>query len=168
MDDSSDAVTRAQARALSSPVRLRILRLCRFDARTNKELADQLAVNPGTMLHHVRTLVDAGFLEAQPERTGAQGAREVPYRATGRSWRARMEDEVPVLMETIRQQVALADPDEVAVGWLGLRLNAARKAELDERVRALLEDYKDSEPDADGTPYSLVVITHPDLTPPVG
>ena len=47
---------------------MRALRLCRFDARTNKELADLLEVNPGTMLHHVRTLVDAGFLAPQPER----------------------------------------------------------------------------------------------------
>ena len=84
-DHMDDAEARAAARALSSPLRMRALRLCRFDARTNKELADLLEVNPGTMLHHVRTLVDTGFLEAQPERAGAQGAREVPYLATGRS-----------------------------------------------------------------------------------
>ena len=105
MDDAS---TRSASRALSSPLRMRILRLCRFDARTNKELADLLGVNPGTTLHHVRMLVDAGFLEAQPERSGAQGAREVPYLATGRSWNASMDDQIPVLMETVRQQVALA------------------------------------------------------------
>lgn len=142
---------------------MRALRLCRFDARTNKELADLLGVNPGTMLHHVRTLVEAGFLEAQPERTGAQGAREVPYLATGRSWNARMDDQVPVLMETVRQQVALADPDAVFLGWLGLRLNAEHKAELHTRLQELLVDYKDRGPDPDGEPYSLVVITHPDV-----
>lgn len=161
-----DQRSRAAARALSSPLRMRILRLCRFDARTNKELSDLLEVNPGTMLHHVRTLVETGFLQAQPERTGAQGAREVPYLATGRSWHAPMDDQVPVLMETVRQQVTLADPDTVQLGWLGLRLNAAHKAELDRRVHELLAEYKDREPDADGESYSLVVITHPDLNPP--
>lgn len=161
-----DPQTRAAARALSSPLRMRILRLCRFDARTNKELAVLLDVNPGTMLHHVRTLVDAGFLQAQPERTGAQGAREVPYLATGRSWNAKMDDQVPVLMETVRQQVALADPETVLLGWLGLRLNAEHKAELDRRVHELFAEYKERDPDADGEAYSLVVITHPDLNPP--
>lgn len=165
MDDSA---TRAAARALSSPLRMRVLRLCRFDARTNKELADLLEVNPGTMLHHVRTLVEAGFLEAQPERAGERGAREVPYLATGRSWNATMDDQIPVMMETVRQQVALADPDTVLMGWLGLRLNAENKAELDRRVHELFALYKDRAPDPDGEPYSLVVITHPDLNPPAG
>ncbi|WP_434811115.1 ArsR/SmtB family transcription factor [Microbacterium sp. bgisy189] len=161
-----DAEARAAARALSSPLRMRALRLCRFDARTNKELADLLQVNPGTMLHHVRTLVDAGFLAPQPERTGAQGAREVPYLATGRSWDAPMENGTAVLMETVRQQVALADPAHVELGWLGLKLNAEHRAELHEAVQALFARYKDAPPDPDGDPYSLVVITHPDLNPP--
>ena len=77
-----------RGRALASPLRLRILRLCRFEARTNKQLAELLGLNPGTMLHHVRTLVKTGFLRAEPERAGVQGAREVPYRATGASWGA--------------------------------------------------------------------------------
>ncbi|RZI84526.1 MAG: ArsR family transcriptional regulator, partial [Microbacterium sp.] len=84
----TEAESIAIARALSSPLRLRVLRLCAFDARTNKELAELLDVNPGTMLHHVRSLVDTGLLAPDAERTGNRGAREVPYRATGLSWRA--------------------------------------------------------------------------------
>ncbi len=109
---------------------------------------------------------DAGFLQPQPARAGAQGAREVPYLATGRSWDAAMDDGVPIMMETVRQQVALADPETVQLAWLGLRLNAEAKDELDRRVTALLDEYKDRPPDVDGEPYSLVVITHPDLNPP--
>ena len=78
--------TEAEARALASALRLRILRLCLDRARTNKELAKLLAVNPATMLHHVRTLVETGFLVAEDERRGSRGARELPYRATGKSW----------------------------------------------------------------------------------
>ncbi|MCU4672855.1 helix-turn-helix domain-containing protein [Microbacterium fluvii] len=166
MDDATDAEARARARALSSPLRLRVLRLCRFEARTNKELAELLEVNPGTMLHHVRALVDTGFLEAQPERAGARGAREVPYLATGRSWDAPMEDAPQVLLETVRQQLAAADPERVMFGWLGLRLNAENKAELDRRVLALFDDYKDRGPDPDGEAYSLAVITSPEVNPP--
>ncbi len=88
--DAGAAHATAVARALSSPLRLRVLRLCRFDARTNAELAKLVGVNPATMLHHVRTLVRTGLLAAEPERTGTRGAREVPYRATGQSWNAKV------------------------------------------------------------------------------
>src|SRR5438309_1430220 len=78
--------TDAEARALASAVRLRILRLCLDRSLTNKELAAGLDRNPATVLHHVRTLVDTGFLVPEAPRRGARGAREVPYRATGKSW----------------------------------------------------------------------------------
>lgn len=163
MDDDE---ARAAGRALSSPLRLRILRLCRFDARTNKELADLLGVNPGTMLHHVRTLTETGFLAAQPERAGAQGAREVPYLATGASWHAPMDNAPALIMETVRQQVAIADPDTVYFGWLGLRLNADHRDELHRRLNDLFAEYKDRAPDADGEDYSLTVFMHPEVQPP--
>lgn len=162
----ADPDERAAARALSSPLRLRVLRLCRFEARTNKELAELLEVNPGTMLHHVRTLADTGFLEAQPERSGAQGAREIPYLATGRSWSSPMENAVPVMLETVRQQALLADPERVWFAWLGLRLNDAHRDELLTRVNAIFQDYKDLPPDPDGESYSFVSLFHPDLNPP--
>ncbi|MFT3797672.1 helix-turn-helix domain-containing protein [Microbacterium sp.] len=158
-----DADGARAAKALSSPLRLRVLRLCRFEARTNKELAELLEVNPGTMLHHVRMLVETGFLQAQPERSGAQGAREVPYLATGLSWNAPMDDSIPVMLETIRQQAAIADPERVWISWLGLRLNDEHLRELHERMYALIAEYKDRAPDPDGQPYSLVGIIHPDL-----
>ncbi len=67
---------------MAAPVRWRILALCRHDALTNKELADQLDVNSGSMLHHVRTLVAAGLLESLTTRRGARNAVEIPYRST--------------------------------------------------------------------------------------
>jgi DNA-binding transcriptional ArsR family regulator len=168
MAETDDETAHAElvARALSSPLRMRILRLCRFDARTNKELADLLGVNPGTMLHHVRTLVDAGMLAVQPERVGARGAREVPYLSTGLSWSTPgPANESIVLIETMRQQLEGVSPEDIGVGWLGLRLNAEHKRELTERIQQLLEEFKDRLPDPDGDAYSLVVVTHPDLNP---
>ncbi len=157
----------ALARALSSPLRLRVLRLCAFDARTNKEIAELLEVNPGTMLHHVRTLVDVGLLAPQPERAGARGAREVPYLATGLSWRApRMPNQSVVLLETMRQQLVGLDPEAIETSWLGLRLNPAHLDELRERVYGLLQEFKERGPDPDGTSFSLVTVLHPDRNPP--
>src|SRR5947207_6510593 len=68
--------TAAEAKALANPLRLRILRLCLDEALTNKELADRLDKDPGTLLHHVRTLVDTGFLAPDEVRSGTSGALE--------------------------------------------------------------------------------------------
>ena len=165
VDAEEDARELARGRALSSPMRLRVLRLCAFDARTNKELAELLGVNPGTMLHHVRTLVQTGFLVAEEERTGAQGAREVPYRATGRSWSTYVPDQSSVIMETVRQQLQGVDPEAVHMAWLGLRLNEEHKQELEERLYALVVEFKERGPDPGGDAYSLVTVLHPDLNP---
>ncbi|MBA2554206.1 MAG: winged helix-turn-helix transcriptional regulator, partial [Geodermatophilaceae bacterium] len=71
--------TAAEARALSSTFRLRILRACLGEPMTNKQIAQRLGRNPATVLHHVRLLVEQGFLAPTAERRGARGAREVPY-----------------------------------------------------------------------------------------
>lgn len=165
-DVAAEAEAIDRARALSSPTRMRILRLCAFDARTNKELADLLQLNPGTALHHVRTLVRAGFLAAQDERTGAGGAREVPYKATGLSWNTPLPNGSVTLLETMRQQLVGVDPEAVAVTWLGLRLNAEHLAELHDRLRDLAVEFKERGPDPGGDAYSMVMVLHPDLNPP--
>lgn len=166
MDEGDEAARAAfVARALSSPLRMRVLRLCAFDARTNKELAELLGVNPGTMLHHVRTLVEAGMLAPQEARTGTRGAREVPYQATGLSWSAPVPGMAPILIETMRQQLQGVDPEEIGVIWLGLRLNAEHRAELDRRLAELATEFKERGPDPDGEAASLVIVTHPDLNP---
>ena len=54
--------TRAEARALAHPLRLRILRLCLDEALTNREIAERVREQPATVLYHVRTLVRNGFL----------------------------------------------------------------------------------------------------------
>lgn len=168
MNTESPADIGARMRALSSPLRLRVLRLCAFESRTNKELAQLLGVNPGTMLHHVRTLVQTGFLAAEPERAGNQGAREVPYRATGLSWRTSVPGGSHVLVETFLQQIEGVTDEELDVTWLGLKLNAAHKAELEERLYALVNEFKERGPDAGGDTYSLFTALHPDLNPPAG
>lgn len=82
VSDKGEQVAATRARALSSPLRWQVLRLCLIEPRTNKELADLLDVNPGSMLHHVRTLVSTGYLDAEAPRRGARNSLEIPYSAT--------------------------------------------------------------------------------------
>lgn len=161
-EDADDAEQERRARALASPLRMRILRLCLHEARTNRELAAELQMNPGSLLHHVRSLVATGFLEAEEPRTGARGAREIPYRATGRSWRQGGFDFGPILVETFLQEIEGLAPDEVQVTRLGLKLNAATRAEMLDRFYALFEEYKNRGPDPDGEPLSLMFAEHPE------
>src|SRR6266542_3000990 len=50
------------------------MRLCLDQELTNKQLAERLGKDPGTLLHHVRILVKAGFLAPGESRNGAHGA----------------------------------------------------------------------------------------------
>lgn len=161
---TSDETAQARARALSSPVRLRILRLCLHQARTNKEIADALGMNPATTLHHVRTLLSTGFIEAEAERKGKRGAKEVPYRATRLSWSTPLPDAAPVLVETFLQEVNGLSPDEIQVLRVGLRLEEEDQRELLTRMRELIEEFAGREAPPDAVATSLFVAHHIDTS----
>lgn len=158
--------TDAEARALASAVRLRILRLCLDQALTNREIAVRLERNPATVLHHVRTLVETGFLVAEPERRGPRGAREVPYRATGKSWLMDVDDRPAPsrdpLLAAFLEEVAVAGEDRLSSTRLGLRLAPAELAEFRDRLLALLDDFARRPADPDGEKWSVYIGMHPD------
>ena len=102
----------AEARALASGLRLRILRMCLDEPLTNREIAEALGKNPATVLHHVRTLADTGFLEAQEVRRGRRGAREIPYLATGKSWWVQTPAAAGRLLEAFLSEIASVPPEQ--------------------------------------------------------
>ncbi|MGP9648867.1 helix-turn-helix domain-containing protein [Glutamicibacter sp. AOP38-B1-38] len=160
----SDEHVQARARALSSPLRLRILRLCLHEPRTNKEIADILELNPATSLHHVRTLVSSGFLSAEEPRRGNRGAKEVPYRSTRQSWGTRIPDAAPLLVDTFLQEINGLEPEEIQVIRVGLKLSEATQKEMMGRIRSVIEDYAMREPEVDGVATSLFLAHHLDVT----
>jgi DNA-binding transcriptional ArsR family regulator len=153
--------TDAEARALASALRLRILRACLDNPRTNKEIAQILGKDPATTLHHVRTLVDTGFLEALAARRGTRGSREVPYVATGKSWRMEAPAQNIVMLDAFLEEVSLVPVEDVDALRIGLRLRPERKEELSLRFTALAEEYFNN-PDDDGEPWSVFLAIHPD------
>jgi len=157
------------ARTLASPLRLRILRLCLDVSLTNKEIAERLGKDPASVLYHVRRLVRTGFLVAEDERRGTRGAREVPYRSTGKSWTLSIgESEDPrlaasTLVEAFVQDAARVGFEKVDGTRLGLRLTPGEHDELTQRLYELIEEFRLRE--SDGAPWSLFIGMHPDDRP---
>ncbi|MFK5633138.1 MULTISPECIES: ArsR/SmtB family transcription factor [unclassified Ornithinimicrobium] len=156
--------TDAEARALASGLRLRILRLCIDEALTNREIADALGRNPATVLHHVRTLVDTGYLEATETRRGRRGAREIPYRATGKSWYTRTPVTGDAMIEAFLAEVRAVPKVDRKMTRLGLRLPPGDVEELETRLQELLHEFHDRPRDLAAEPWSLFVALHPDTS----
>jgi DNA-binding transcriptional ArsR family regulator len=154
--------TDAEARALASTLRMRILRVCLNEARTNKEIAQRLGRDPATVLHHVRRLVDTGFLTAQPARRGARGSREIPYVTTGKSWRIQTPAGERVLINAFIEEIALVPADSVGTTRIGFRLSDETLDELTTRLTLLLNEYVERPDDPDGKPWSFFMAFHPD------
>lgn len=156
--------TDAEARALASSLRLRILRLTLDEALTNKEIAEALDRNPASVLHHVRTLVDTGFLRADPVRRGTRGAREIPYRATGKSWYIEAPRALAgSAIEAFLSEIASVPPEQQEL--TRLRINGTDVTEFRERLYALVNEFhqRPRHPDA---PHSVFIAMHPDTSTP--
>jgi len=156
----------AEARALAHPLRLRILRLCLDEARTNNELAVLLGEAAATTLHHVRTLVHTGFLERVASRPGPRGTTEKPYLSTGLSWHLDLRfslDSPPLLttIDAVREELVAAGPDGILQEVrLALRLPARATAGLVERLQALVDGLAAEEWSTAGEPTALYVLLH--------
>jgi DNA-binding transcriptional ArsR family regulator len=157
--------TEQEVRALANPLRLRIIRETGDAPLTNAEIAARLGRDKATVLHHVRVLVEAGFLEPMPVRRGTRGSRERPYRSTGRSWRLDVAEAghigavEPAMVEAFLAEVAIArrlEPPEST--RLALLLSDAGKRELTGRLRAVLDEFAERPGDpgeAGTTPYAV-------------
>jgi DNA-binding transcriptional ArsR family regulator len=162
------SATPEEAKALANPLRLRILRLCLDQALTNKQLAERLDRDPGTLLHHVRTLVATGFLAPDEVRQGEKGALEKPYRSTGKSWTLSLGDDTvgevspaQAMLEAFLAELAEAGPGAAAgFNRLALTLNKASLEELETRVLAIFDEFVSRPPDKDGEPYGLLFAMH--------
>jgi hypothetical protein len=155
--------TPAEARALAHPLRLRILRLCIDEALTNRELALRLERDPGTVLYHVRRLVDLGFLKPEPMRRAASGHLEQPYRITGKSWMLRVSKAPSystAVLDAVRDELVEAGPrSPISTTRLGVRLTDSDIAELRRRLDALADDFA-ARDDPKGTPVGMLLLAH--------
>ena len=160
--DRGRPATDAERRALASVLRLRILRLCLHEPQTNREIAQLLDRNPATVLHHVRTLLDQGFLVPETPRRGRRGSREIPYRATKKSWDLDLGPSGDILLQTFLAEVAQTAWAEVYAARLGLQLSDDHEQELRSRLDELLDEFARRPRDVDGKRLSLFLAIHPE------
>lgn len=150
-------------RALANPLRLRILRVTLHRPLTNKQIAQRLGRDPGTVLHHVRALVAAGFLAAQDVRAGRRGALERPYRATGKSWRVRLLPNrgyaVSVLDSVRDELIEAGEQATLGVVRLGVRLSDTDLAELRRRISELGDEFEPRD-DPLGEPVGIMAMVY--------
>jgi DNA-binding transcriptional ArsR family regulator len=156
--------TEAEAQALASAVRVRILRLCLGEHLTNKEIAQRLGRDPASVLHHVRRLVDTGFLEALPPRRGSRGAREIPYRSTGKSWSLRVGNAAgtDAMVEAFLEELSEAGGELVDAARFGVRLRPEDLAEFSQRISAVFDEFARRPHDPEGRWWSVFFAVHPD------
>jgi DNA-binding transcriptional ArsR family regulator len=153
--------TTEEIRALASGVRLRILRLTLHRPLTNREIAEALALNPATVLYHVRRLVDVGLLERRPAQPRPGGGVEIPYVSRGGSWALQIEEG---RLNSAVLDAFLHELRQVGVDKLygGIRFHAtltpARRKEMLDRITAVLDEYQD---DRTGEPWALFFAMHP-------
>jgi predicted ArsR family transcriptional regulator len=156
--------TPEEAKALAHPDRLRIIRLTYDEALTNKQLADRLGRNPGTTIYHLRMLVATGFVAADTPRRGKRGAAEVPYRSTGKSWTLDIgepsQDTIAAIVDAFRTEILESPLDTRRTSRLALRLSPQRRADLEARLEALVEEAASWPRDPDGEPWALFVALH--------
>lgn len=160
--------TLLEAKALAHPLRVRILRLCAQQELTNKQLADRLDSEPGTVLYHVRLLVEAGLLRQAEVRTGDSGALEKPYRATVHTWwlDGPLEDAEPDArfspVQAFQDELRDAGPASVQLAErFLLHLSPEDLAELDRRILAILDEYVETDDQRlDHPAFGGIVILH--------
>lgn len=158
--------TAAESAALASAIRLRIIRLTFHRALTNKEIAEELDKDPATTLHHIRKLVDTGFLVAQPVRRGRRGSREIPYLSTGLSWQLSNPPGDEAAVGKAMFEAYLGEVADVGIAGLDqtrliLQLDEARRDELQDRLADLLQEFASTPPEPDGERIAVYLALYP-------
>ncbi|GAA1913723.1 helix-turn-helix domain-containing protein [Nocardioides hwasunensis] len=162
----------AGLRALSHPVRLRMLTLLRGEGpATATTLAARLDLNTGATSYHLRQLAQHGFIE---EDTARGNARDRWWRAAHQSTRTDFRDEgvvdsdVEAYLTTVamlyadRMRAAVSEMAFLPQEWRRVgtlsdwerRLTPARADELVARLAGIIDGAEDSDAE-DAVPFTL-------------
>ncbi|MCO5216178.1 MAG: winged helix-turn-helix domain-containing protein [Thermomicrobiales bacterium] len=136
-------------KALADPRRMQIMRILSARAATNQQIANILQEPPARVLHHLRTLIDAGLVVLVDEHVRG-GNVEKYYRATARVYGFDLESEAAesitssVLTSIVSEVVASLQiwPDAVPeFEGRRARLSPTRLQAFSEEMNRLINDY---------------------------
>ncbi len=172
-------------RALSHPVRLRMLGLLRMDGpSTASALATRLGLNSGATSYHLRQLAQHGFVVDDAERGNG---RDRWWRAAHQSTHVPNDDSAPdvpdatrdandaflqavAIVRTEQLQKAVEERSLLSSQWRaastfsdwGLRLTPARAEQLIRAVTDVIGGWDEDDEDVEGAaPFVIAVTAHP-------
>jgi DNA-binding transcriptional ArsR family regulator len=152
-----------QLKALGHPLRLRVLEVLgeKEEALSNRELAQQLGVDPGHLHFHVRMLLRAGLIKQVRSAKG----REKPYRVAAKTLRVAPElvsSGESSLQDAVMDEVERGRAEHAAEGKfrfvrVTVRVDPEKAFEL---LTELVPKFEALE-DESGEPLVITAIMHP-------
>jgi DNA-binding transcriptional ArsR family regulator len=157
-----------QFKAISDPMRSRILGIIQNQPATAKQIADRLGATPGAIGHHLHVLEAAGLAQVVARRL-VRGIVANYYTRTARIFKYDLPREVTgdtsINLEIMTKALnELAEAEEYieedayrTEGFPHIRLSPERAKFYSERLEALFDDILSETPDPNGKVYGIFV-----------
>ena len=157
-----------QFKAISDPIRSRILGIIQNQPATAKQIADLLGASPGAIGHHLHVLEAAGLAQVVARRM-IRGIVANYYTRTARIFDFDLPREVTgdtsIDLECVRtalNEMAEAEVNKEAdtyrtTSFPHIRLSSERIRYYSERLQALVNDILNEMPDPNGKVYGILV-----------
>jgi DNA-binding transcriptional ArsR family regulator len=160
--------TAQQFKAISDPVRSRILGIIQNQPATAKQIAGILKASPGAIGHHLHVLEAAGLAQVVARRL-VRGIVANYYTRTARIFKYELPREVTgdtsINLDIIAkayQELAEAEANtnedvNQCAGFPHVRLSPERAGYYSERLQAIVDDILQETPDPNGKVYGILV-----------
>jgi DNA-binding transcriptional ArsR family regulator len=157
-----------QFRAISDPIRSRILGIIQNQPATAKQIADRLGASPGAIGHHLHVLEAAGLAQIVARRL-VRGIVANYYTRTARIFTYDLPREVTGdtsinldIMAKAYEELAEAEANKEedvnqCAGFPHIRLSSERARYYSEHLQALVDDILRETPDPNGKVYGILV-----------
>jgi DNA-binding transcriptional ArsR family regulator len=157
-----------QFKAISEPVRSRILGIIQNQPATAKQLADRLGATPGAIGHHLHVLEEAGLAQVVARRL-VRGIVANYYTRTARIFKYNLPEEVSGSVDASLEIMSKAHDEMTEAhatikedlyrcdSFPHIRLSPERARYYFERLQELVNDVLTETPDPDGKVYGIIV-----------
>ena len=160
--------TAQQFKAISDPIRSRILGIIQNQPATAKQIADNLKVTPGAIGHHLHVLEAAGLAQIVARRL-VRGIVANYYTRTARIFKYDLPSEVIGdtsinldIMAKAYEELAEAEANKETdihqcSSFPHICLSPERAMYYSERINALVDDILQETPDSNGKVYGILI-----------